>query len=102
MKRFFDIVKKLNSGGITVIMVDHEMERVAKYADRVMVLDKGQVIAIDHPGKIFGDPDIVNYHIDVPDYVKVIQELKNRGYTDRDIEITEEPTIALVREALGR
>ena len=51
---------------------------------------------------IFGDPDIVNYHIDVPDYVKVIQELKNRGYTDRDIEITEEPTIALVREALGR
>ena len=34
--------------------------------------------------------------------MKVIQELKNRGYTDRDIEITEEPTIALVREALGR
>ena len=101
-EEIFDIVKKLNSGGITVIMVDHEMERVAKYADRVMVLDKGQVIAIDHPGKIFGDPDIVNYHIDVPDYVKVIQELKNRGYTDRDIEITEEPTIALVREALGR
>ena len=43
------LLKKLNSGGITVIMVDHEMERVAKYADRVMVLDKGQVIAIDHP-----------------------------------------------------
>ena len=101
-EEIFDIVKKLNSGGITVIMVDHEMERVAKYADRVMVLDKGQVIAIDHPVKIFGDPDIVNYHIDVPDYVKVIQELQNRGYTDRDIEITEEPTIALVREALGR
>ena len=48
-EEIFDIVKKLNSGGITVIMVDHEMERVAKYADRVMVLDKGQVIAIDHP-----------------------------------------------------
>lgn len=98
----FDIVKNLNSNGITVIMVDHEMERVARCADQIMVLDKGEVVAVDEPKKIFGDPDIVNRHIGVPDYVKITQALREKGYTDREIEVTEEPTVELVKEALGR
>jgi len=81
-------------------MVDHEMERVARCADKVMVLDAGEVVAIDEPKKIFGNPDIVAHHIGVPDYVKICNALKEKGYTDREIEVTEEPTIELVKEAL--
>ena len=99
-EEIFDIVKDLNKNGITVIMVDHEMERVARCADKVMVLDAGEVVAIDEPKKIFGNPDIVAHHIGVPDYVKICNALKEKGYTDREIEITEEPTIELVKEAL--
>ena len=46
-EEIFDIVKDLNKNGITVIMVDHEMERVARCADKVMVLDAGEVVAIE-------------------------------------------------------
>ena len=99
-EEIFDIVKDLNKNGITVIMVDHEMERVARCADQIMVLDAGEVVAIDEPKKIFGNPDIVAHHIGVPDYVKICNALKEKGYTDRDIEITEEPTVELVKEAL--
>jgi energy-coupling factor transport system ATP-binding protein len=99
-EEIFDIVKDLNKNGITVIMVDHEMERVARCADKVMVLDAGEVVAIDEPKKIFGNPDIVAHHIGVPDYVKICNALKEKGYTDREIEVTEEPTIELVKEAL--
>ena len=95
-----DIVKDLNKNGITVIMVDHEMERVARCADQVMVLDAGEVVAVDEPKKIFGNPDIVAHHIGVPDYVKICNALREKGYTNREIEITEEPTIELVKEAL--
>jgi energy-coupling factor transport system ATP-binding protein len=49
----------------------------------------------------------VNYDVNsangqqrVPDYVKICNALKEKGYTDRDIEITEEPTVELVKEAL--
>ena len=99
-EEIFDIVKSLNSKGITVIMVDHDMERVARCADKVMVLDKGCVAAIGTPKEIFTTPEIDSLHIDTPDYVKIIQKLRERGYTNRDIEICEEPTIALVKEAL--
>jgi energy-coupling factor transport system ATP-binding protein len=101
-EEIFDIVKSLNKQGITVIMVDHEMERVARCADQIMVLDQGKVVAIDEPKKIFGDPEIMKRGIEVPDYVKISHALQEKGYTNRGIEITEEPTIEMVKEALGR
>lgn len=101
-EEIFDIVKRLNKKGITVIMVDHDMERVARCADKIMVLDKGKVVAIDEPKKIFGDPDIISHNIDIPDYAKITQILAEKGYTNQNIEIKEEPTIQLVKEALGR
>lgn len=101
-EEIFDIVKSLNKQGITVIMVDHEMERVARCADQIMVLDQGKVVAIDEPKKIFGDPEIMKRGIEVPDYVKISHALQKKGYTNRGIEITEEPTIEMVKEALGR
>ena len=56
-EEIFDIVKDLNKKGITVIMVDHDMERVARCADKILVLDQGEAAAIDEPKKIFGNPE---------------------------------------------
>lgn len=101
-EEIFDIVKELNQKGITVIMVDHDMERVARCADQVMVLENGEIVAIDTPQKIFSDPDVISHHVGVPDYVTICQKLKEKGYTDGRIEVTEEPTIELVKEALEK
>ena len=98
-EEIFDIVKDLNKKGITVIMVDHDMERVARCADKILVLDQGEAAAIDEPKKIFGNPEIVKRGIGVPDYVKLSQALKEK-YTEREIEITEGPTIEMVKEVL--
>lgn len=99
-EEIFDIVKRLNENGITVIMVDHDMERVARCADKIIVLDNGEIVAIDTPKNIFSNQDIVNHNIGVPDYVSITKMLKEKGYTKREIEVTEEPTIELVKEAL--
>lgn len=98
----FDIVKSLNKNGVTVIMVDHEMERVAEYADKVLVLDKGEAAAMEEPKKIFANPGIRQYKIGIPDFVKLSRALREAGYTNRDIQITEEPTIEMVKEVLGQ
>lgn len=101
-EEIFDIVKELNKTGITVIMVDHDMERVARCADRIMVLDGGKVSAVDTPEKIFGSPDSTSHHICAPDYVSVCQALKDDGCYSGRFEVKEEPTIAAVREALKK
>ncbi len=101
-EEIFDITKRLNQKGVTVIMVDHDMERVARCADKVMVLDKGEMVLFDTPAKIFSDANAVLHNIGVPDYVCICKELATQGYTDRPIAVTEEPTIEIVKEALGK
>ena len=101
-EEIFDIVKELNKKGVTVIMADHDMERVARCADKILVLEKGRAAALDEPKKIFGDPEIMQHGVGIPDYVEITRALKEKQYTDRDIEIAEEPAIEMVREVLDR
>ena len=100
-EEIFDIVKELNQKGITVIMVDHDMERVARCADQIMVLDQGEVVAIDNPQNIFGNPEIAAHKIGIPDFATICRVLKEKGYTDKEIEVREEETIELVKEAMA-
>lgn len=101
-EEIFDIVKELNKNGVTVIMVDHDMERVARCADRILVLDSGEQVALDTPQNIFGNPDVMAHHIGAPDYVAITRELKERGLYDGPVKVIEEDTIELVREVLAR
>lgn len=101
-EEIFDIVKELNKKGITVVMVDHDMERVARCADRIMVLDRGKTVAIDTPKNIFNNPEIMSHNIGVPDYVSIYQELQKRGYYNGEAVIEENPAIDMVKEALSK
>lgn len=100
-EEIFDIVKELNKNGVTVIMVDHDMERVARCEDRILVLDSGEQVALDTPQNIFGNPDVMAHHIGAPDYVAITRELKERGLYDGPVKVIEEDTIELVREVLA-
>ncbi|WEV58630.1 ATP-binding cassette domain-containing protein [Bifidobacterium sp. ESL0728] len=98
----FDIVKQLNASGVTVIMVDHDMERVAKYADTVVVMDQGQVRLVGSPREIFSVPDLQCYGIDAPDYVKLSKGLDRYGLGDGKLAITYDESLAMAEEVLRR
>ena len=51
---FAAILNKLKSQGITILMVSHDVEFCAKYADRVSMFFDGQVLTTDTPQKFFG------------------------------------------------
>ncbi len=46
---------KLNKAGLTVIIVTHDMELVAAYADRVVVLETGSVVYEGTPWQLFDE-----------------------------------------------
>ena len=57
MARFIlDIKRELN---ISIIMVEHDMGLVMDIADRVMVLDFGQQIALGTPTEVQANPDVI-------------------------------------------
>lgn len=53
----FEIAARLNQEvGMTVVMAEHEVEVLARYATRVLVMDGGSIVANGSPQEVFGDP----------------------------------------------
>ncbi len=48
-----DIMKRLASEGITMVVVTHEMGFAREAADRIVFMDHGQIIEIDTPDNVF-------------------------------------------------
>lgn len=54
--------------GMTTVLVTHDMDDVVAYADKVIVMDKGQVVFHDDVENVFSDHEqLEKWHLDVPD-----------------------------------
>ena len=51
-----DVMKKLASNGMTMIVVTHEMGFAREVADRVVFMDAGQVVEVGPPATFFSNP----------------------------------------------
>jgi branched-chain amino acid transport system ATP-binding protein len=53
-----EILFKLNATGITIIMIEHIMQAVMKFSQRVVCLDAGKIICEGAPDAIVANPDV--------------------------------------------
>ena len=53
-----EILFKLNAGGITVIMIEHIMQAVMKFSQRVVCLDAGRIICEGPPAAIVANAEV--------------------------------------------
>jgi Cu-processing system ATP-binding protein len=51
-RRVFDIVEALAEDGHSVIVTSHDLPLVERSADRIIVLDRGEVVAADTPAAL--------------------------------------------------
>lgn len=74
------IAKLHKERGITVVLVSHSMEDVAKYVDRIIVMEKGCVRYDDIPKKVFEYyKELEKIGLAAPQVTYLMQELKQRG-----------------------
>ncbi len=66
--------------GITVVLVSHSMEDIAKYVERIIVMQKGHVRFDDEPRRVFEHyRELEQIGLAAPQVTYVMQELKKRG-----------------------
>lgn len=98
-----DQIKKLHDEtGITVILVSHSMEDVAKYVGRLIVLDHGRVMYDDVPKKVFRNyKELESMGLAAPQLTYILNDLKEKGFDVDTDAITMEDAVATVKKALG-
>ena len=71
----FLVVEKLAKTGITIIMVEQKMEKLAAYCDKILLLHRGSQVAYDVPERIFSRDDLRELGVEPPVYTQVSKEL---------------------------
>lgn len=75
----FKAVQSLSQEGMTVIMVEHKIEKIAKYSDRVMLLNAGKLVDFDLPEKVFSRDDLETLGVAAPAFTRICRGLEIRS-----------------------
>ena len=83
-----EIHKLYQELGITIILVSHSMEDIAKYAKRLVVMEGGNILYDDVPSKVFKNyKNLEKIGLSAPQITYLVNELRSKG-----IEIQEDIT----------
>ena len=87
-----DQIAKLHKDGLTVILVSHSMEDVAKYADRIIAMNSGKVAFDGTPKEVFRHyKELERMGLSAPQITYVMQAMKELGLdVDTDVSTVEE------------
>ena len=93
-----DLITRMHrERGMTVILVSHSMEDVAKYVDRIIVMNQGKVMFDDTPKEVFKNyKELEAIGLAAPQVTYLMHELRARGLFVN----TEATTIAEARETI--
>jgi branched-chain amino acid transport system ATP-binding protein len=62
-ERLIALIRRIREGGVTVLLVEHDMRLVMGISDTVVVLNHGRVIAEGPPAAIQAHPDVIRAYL---------------------------------------
>ena len=99
-----DLITRMHrERGMTVILVSHSMEDVAKYVNRIIVMNQGRVMYDDVPKEVFKNyKELEAVGLAAPQVTYLMHELRDRGLNvDTDVTTIAEARAAIMRAVLG-
>jgi len=91
--KMMNMLKKLNEEGHTIIVVTHDMNVVAEYAERVIVLHSGRILMDGDPREVFYKvEDLARVYVEPPPIVLLMNRLREHGMSPGILTIDEAAT----------
>ena len=90
----FSIIKDINKiYGVTIVLVEHEMNHIARYADRVCVMDRGKIVLCGTTEEVFSQPErLAALGMNVPQSIELGALLRRDGVI-RDVPLSADALI---------
>lgn len=92
----FHTVDELTKMGITIIMIEQKIEKLAGYCDRVLLMHQGHVVDYDTPRKIFSREDLYDLGVNPPAYT-TFARANALAFEDGTLPVTHAETLELVK-----
>ena len=101
-EEFLEQIAALHKQGMTIIMVSHSMDDIARYAQQMIVLDHGQIKLQGTPQEVFSQPEeLEQIGVGVPTLTRLLLRLKAQGLDVRTDLIEIEEIKAEILQALA-
>ena len=71
----FRVVDALTKTGITIIMIEQKLEKMADYCDRLVLMHEGKVVDFDTPERIFSREDLEKLGVQPPAFTRICRSL---------------------------
>jgi energy-coupling factor transporter ATP-binding protein EcfA2 len=78
-REVFGVIRKMAERGMTVILVEHKVEWIAQFADRVIALKEGQVLLDGTPSNVLTAPRLLESGFGVSRYTSVAHKAQTMG-----------------------
>lgn len=93
-EEIFEIIDILKKEGKTIILVEHKLELIAEYAEKVMVLDEGEMILSGNTEEVLKNKILMEKEIGIPQYAALAYKLMEEGKVQfEEIPITKEKAV---------
>jgi energy-coupling factor transporter ATPase len=100
-KNIFEVINSLNKDlDITIILVEHRLDLTAKYANRVMVMDKGKLVLEGNPRDVFSSEEVRLIGVGIPKATRLYQTLKANGIDLKKVPLSSGEAYRTIKEAL--
>jgi energy-coupling factor transporter ATP-binding protein EcfA2 len=78
-REVFGVVRKMAEEGMTVVMVEHKVEWIAEFADRVIALKQGQILLEGKPNEVLTSEVLAESGFGVSRYTSTARAAKQQG-----------------------
>lgn len=96
-----EIVNIYKEREITIVLVSHNMEDVAKYTSRMVVMSAGRVVMDGSPRELFSkEEELKSYGLAVPQIRSLLNQLKDKGLNVNVDAITVDEAFVNIKEYL--
>ena len=83
--------------GLTILLISHSMEDVARYADRILVMRQGELVLDGPPARIFRyEEELQAIGLNVPESIGILHQLQKHGMTGGEDCVTAEEAAAAI------
>ena len=78
-REVFQVVKQMSARGMTVVLVEHKVEWIAEFADRVVALKDGMILLQGKPSEVLTSPLLAESGFGISRYTTAARQAARQG-----------------------